>query len=498
MFVSLTEKFQDTFRKLSGRGRISEDNVREAMSDVRTALLEADVHYDVVNKFCADVLQDALGHEVTKSLKPGQEMVGIVHRRLVELMGPPGGAGADGPIMHVSPGPTIIMMCGLQGSGKTTTCGKLAFYLRRKGKRVMVAAADLQRPAAVEQLRTVVQQVSEKPGSGSVHFYAEPEKCAEYGKAVGVAVGVCQRALDAARKTGADVLILDTAGRLHINEDLMSELRGVNSALSPHQIFLVVDAMTGQDAVNSAKAFHEALAIDGVILTKFDSDTRGGAALSVKAVTSAPIRFIGVGEHLDALEEFHPERIAGRILGMGDVLSLVERAQAEVSEQEVAALEEKMAKGELTFDDFLSQLKALRRMGPLKGLLGMIPGVGSMLKDVQVDDKQLNRLEGIINSMTKQERAHASILNNGRKQRIAKGSGTSMHDVAGLTKQFDLVNKMSKQMSGLGAMDRVRAMKHVQAGAAGAPGAVGGLFKTKGSTYTPSPKANAKKRRGRR
>lgn len=497
MFGTLTEKFQDVFRSLSGRGRISEDNVKEAMSEVRTALLEADVHYDIVNKFCSDVVQDALGQEVTRSLKPGQEMVGIVYRRLIELMGGAAAPG-DSPIMFVSPGPTIIMMSGLQGSGKTTTCGKLAFYLKRKGKRVMVAAADLQRPAAVEQLRTVVQQVSDKAGPGSVHFYAEPEKCAEYGKAVGVAVGVCHRALDAARKTGVDVLILDTAGRLHINDELMGELRSVNTALNPHQIFLVVDAMTGQDAVNSAKAFHEALAIDGVILTKFDSDTRGGAALSVRAITGAPIRFIGVGEHLDALEEFHPDRIASRILGMGDIVSLVERAQAEVSEQEVEALEKKMMKGELTMDDFLSQLKALRRMGPLKGLLGMLPGLGPMLKDVQVDDKQLNRLEGIINSMTREERAHAHLLNNSRKQRIAKGSGTGMHDVAALTKQFDLVNRMSKQMSGLGAMDRVRAMKQIQAGAAASPGAIGGLFKTKGSTYTPSPKANAKKRRGKR
>lgn len=504
MFATLSERFNETFRKLSGRGRITEANVSEAMREVRTALLEADVHYDVVKKFCDEVMEDALGEEVTKSLKPGQEMIGIVHKRLVELMGP-----VEPGIMFVSPAPTVIMMCGLQGSGKTTTCGKLAGHLRRKGKSVMLAAADLQRPAAVEQLQTVSKQVQEKiRGEGSIHFYAEPDKCAAYGKAVGVAVGVCERALAAARKTGVDVLILDTAGRLHVNDDLMNELRAVNSAVQPHQIYLVVDAMTGQDAVNSAKAFNEALAIDGVILTKFDSDTRGGAALSVKEITGAPIKFIGVGEHLDALEEFHAERMAGRILGMGDVLSLVERAQMEVSEEEAEDLQEKMSKGQLTMDDFLGQLRMLRRMGPLKQLLGMLPGVGSMLKEVQVDDRQLNRLEGIVNSMTKEERRDVNVLNNSRRQRIAKGSGSSLQDVARLGKQFDMVNKMSKTMSGAGGKGKLAAMKQMAAaqaagtgGGRGGAGALAGMFKTKGSTHTESPKAKARKRqkgRGKR
>ncbi len=504
MFATLSERFNETFKKLSGRGRITEANVSESMREVRTALLEADVHYDVVKAFCDGVLEDALGAEVTKSLKPGQEMIGIVHKRLVDLMGP-----VEPGVMLVSPPPTIIMMCGLQGSGKTTTCGKLAGHLRRKGKSVMLAAADLQRPAAVEQLQTVAKQVQEKMrGEGSVHFYAEPDKCAAYGKAVGVAVGVCERALQAARKTGVDVLILDTAGRLHINDDLMSELRAVNNAVQPHQIYLVVDAMTGQDAVNSAKAFNEALAIDGVILTKFDSDTRGGAALSVKQITGAPIKFIGVGEHLDALEEFHAERMAGRILGMGDVLSLVERAQMEVSEEEAEDLQEKMSKGQLTMDDFLGQLRMLRRMGPLKQLLGMLPGVGSMLKEVQVDDKQLNRLEGIVNSMTKEERRDVSVLNNSRRQRVAKGSGSSLQDVARLSKQFDMVNKMSKTMSGAGGKGKLAAMKQMAAaqsagagGGRGGAGALAGMFKTKGSTHTESPKAKARKKgkgRGKR
>ena len=291
MLDHLSDKFFGVFRKLSGRGRITEDNVREAMGEVRTALLEADAHYDVVNKFCDDVVDKAVGAEVLQSLHPGQQMIKVVHDELVDLMGP-----VDTHIMYVQPAPTVIMMCGLQGSGKTTTCGKLAAYLKKKGKNVMLAACDLQRPAAVEQLRTLTDQVNtEVSGGGVVHFHGEPERCAEYGKAVGVAVKVARNALKAARKAGADVLLLDTAGRLHVNDDLMGELRKVNAALNPHQIYLVIDAMTGQAAVNSAKAFNEQLELDGVILSKTDSDTRGGAALSVKQITGKPIKFIGTG-----------------------------------------------------------------------------------------------------------------------------------------------------------------------------------------------------------
>jgi len=364
MFERLSDGFSSVFRKLSGKGEISESNVREAMEEVRTSLLEADVHHQVVDEFCARVMEDALGREVTKSLEPGQEMIGIVHDRLVEFLGGtprkqedegmdslglpaaarlggPGHQEIEDPIMRVSPGPTIVMMCGLQGSGKTTTCGKLAGFLKKRGRSVLLAAADLQRPAAVEQLGIVAESVNrDLPGGAQVHFYSEPDKVAEYGKAVGVAVQVCRRAVEHARKLGVDTVILDTAGRLHINDSLMDELNQVNKSLSPHQIFLVVDAMTGQDAVNSAKAFHQRLEVDGVILTKFDSDTRGGAAISVKHVTGAPIRFIGVGEKLDALETFHAERIAGRILGMGDVVSLVERAREQVSDEDAAALQE--------------------------------------------------------------------------------------------------------------------------------------------------------------
>ncbi len=496
MFESLSDRFNSLFRNLSGRGRISEDNVQEALREVRTALLEADVHLDVVKQFTDDVLKDAVGRDVTKSLKPGQEMIGIVHDRLVALMGP-----VDTHLMMVEPPPTIIMMCGLQGSGKTTTCGKLAAYLKQRGKNVMIAAADLQRPAAVEQLRIVTDTVArDSKGHAHVSFYAEPDKVAEYGKAVGVAVGVCQRALRAAREQRADVLILDTAGRLHINNELMNELEAVNRAVNPHQIYLIVDAMVGQDAVNAAKAFHQRLNIDGVILTKFDSDTRGGAALSVKQVTGAPIKFIGVGEKFDALEEFHPERMASRILGMGDVVSLVEKAQQEVSEEEAQKMAEKMAAGKLTMDDFLKQLRSIRRMGPMKQLLGLLPGIGSALKSVEVDDKQLDRLEGIVHSMTSDERADIEILSKSRVKRVANGSGTTPADVNKLTKQFDMVQKMTKQMSGLGAIGKFKAMRELSRmdpsmvpGMKGLPG-----LGTKGSTRTQSIKTQFKQRKKKR
>ncbi len=462
MFETLSQRLGAALRSLSGRGRITEDNVREAMREVRTALLEADVHVDVVSAFCDDVVQEAVGREVTRSLKPSEEMVGIVHGRLVELMGP-----VDGHIMLVEPPPTVVMLCGLQGSGKTTTCAKLAAYLKKRGRSVLVAAADLQRPAAIEQLRVLVDQVAgAAPGAARVGFYAEPGASAEYGKATGVAVGVCRRALDEARRSRADVVILDTAGRLHIDEDLMAELSAVNHAVSAHQIYLVVDAMAGQDAVNSARAFHERLAVDGVILAKFDSDTRGGAALSVKHVTGAPIKFVGTGERYDALEEFHPQRMAGRILGMGDVVSLVEKAQQEVSEAEARRLTEKMARGRLTLDDFLNQLRSIRRMGPMKQILGMLPGVGSALSNVDIEDKQLDRLEGIVHSMTPSERGDLKLLSKSRVKRIAKGSGTSPAEVNRLTRQFEMMQKMTRQMAGGGLRGRLGALKNL-AGAGG-------------------------------
>ncbi len=483
MFEGLSRKLHDTLRNLSGRGRISESNIREAMAEVRTALLEADVHHEVVESFCAEVVEDALGAEVTRSLKPGEEMIGIVHRRLVALMGE-----VAPPIAFVEPGPTIFLMCGLQGSGKTTTCGKLAAKFKAEGKKTMLVAADLQRPAAVEQLRIVAEQVAaQAPGKGSVSFHGEPERCAEYGKAVGVAVDVAKRALAEARRGGFDVMIVDTAGRLHVNDELMKELRAVDHAVEAHQILLVVDAMTGQDALLSAKAFHEAMKVDGVILTKFDSDTRGGAALSVRRVTGAPIRFIGVGEKFTALEEFHPERIAGRILGMGDVVSLVEKARQEVSDEEAAELMEKMSKGKLGLDDFLRQLRVLRRMGPIKQLLGMLPGVGQMLKDLPLEDKQLDRLQGIVHAMTPAERREPGMLERSRIARVATGSASDRGEVSRLVKQFDLMRKMGSQLAGAGAAGRLAAMRGM--GAGGLP--------TRGSTHTSSPKSRFKQRKKR-
>lgn len=444
------------------------------MDEVRSALLEADVHYEVVEQFCDAVIKKSIGTEVLESLKPAQQMIKIVNDELVCLMGEPGEApdasSSQPPIMYVDPGPTVIMLCGLQGSGKTTTCGKLATYLTRRNKNVMLAAADLQRPAAVTQLEVLANQVQaeavageasgsgDRSGVGSVHFYAEPHRIAEYGKAVGAAVKVCRNAVKAARKTGCDVLILDTAGRLHVNDDLMNELRQVNAAVNPHQIYLVIDAMTGQDAVNSAKAFNDQLELDGILLTKFDSDTRGGAALSVRQITGKPIKFIGVGEGLDALEEFHAPRIASRILGMGDIVSLVEKVQQQVSEEEALALQEKMARGKLTMDDFLKQLRTMRRMGSMKSLLGMLPGISNQLQDLDLDDKEIDRTEAIIQSMTPEERRDVDLLNNSRRRRVARGSGNSQQDVSKLVKGFDMVSQMTRQMSGMNMMTRMKAM----------------------------------------
>jgi signal recognition particle subunit SRP54 len=332
---------------------------------------------------------------------------------------------------------------------------------------------------------------SDTSGGSPVHFYAEPDKCAEYGKAVGVAVQVAQRALASARQAGVDTLIIDTAGRLHINGELMGELGSVKRSLAPHHVFLVVDAMTGQDAVNSAKAFHERLTVDGVILSKYDSDTRGGAALSVRHVTGAPIKFVGTGEKLDAIEEFHADRVAGRILGMGDIVSLVEKAQQEVDEEEVKTVQQRMEKGELTMDDFLKQMKTLRRMGPMKQLLGLLPGVGSMIKDVNIDDKQLDKVEAMISSMTMEERSQPHVINNSRKKRISHGSATKQEEVGQLVRQFEMVGKVTRQLAGMNKQDRAATMAAMNPGVPGMrlPGM------GRGSTHTASVKDKFKKRK---
>ena len=453
MFESLQDKFGTFFRNLSGKGKISESNVKDAMREVRTALLEADVHFDVVNQFVAEVTQKALGTEVLASLEPGQQMIKIVYDELIRLMGTDedvAEAGAEGAprmaaaaprIMFVDPPPTILMMCGLQGSGKTTTCGKLAVYLKAKGKNPLLVAADLQRPAAIDQLHTLGAQTD-------VPVYSERDNKN--------AVQVCRNAVEFAKKNGRDVVILDTAGRLHIDQPLMDELRAINVQVKPHQIFLVVDAMVGQDAVNSAKAFNEQLELDGVILTKFDSDTRGGAALSVKTITGKPIKFMGVGEKLDALEEFFPERIAQRMLGMGDILTLVEKAQLEFDEAKAAKLQEKMAKATFTLDDFLEQMRSVRKMGPLKQLMGMLPGVGAALKNIQLPEEELNKTEAIIQSMTRKERENPETMDGSRRRRIARGSGTQAEDVSRLIKGFMSARDMAKRMTGMSMGSRMK------------------------------------------
>ena len=447
MFESLQDKFGALFRNLSGKGKITEGNVREAMREVRTALLEADVHYDVVNRFVSDVTQQSVGTEVLASVEPGQQMIKIVYDELVRLMGDQEFTEDGQPIpqapriLFVDPPPTILMMCGLQGSGKTTTCGKLALYLKSKGKNPLLVAADLQRPAAIDQLHTLGAQLD-------VPVYSERENKNP--------VQVCRNAVEFAKKNGRDVVILDTAGRLHIDHPLMMELRAVNMQVKPHQIFLVVDAMVGQDAVNSAKAFNEQLELDGVILTKFDSDTRGGAALSVKTITGKPIKFMGVGEKLDALEEFHPERIAQRMLGMGDILTLVEKAQSEFDEAKAQKLQEKMAKATFTLDDFLEQMRSVRKMGPLKQIMGLLPGVGQALKDIQIPEEELNKTEAIIQSMNRRERDNPDVIDGSRRRRIARGSGVEAEDVSRLVKGFMASREMAKKMSGLSMGSRMK------------------------------------------
>lgn len=501
MFDRIGERLGRAFRQLSGRGTITEANVREAMDEVRTALLEADVHVDVVHAFCNEVLQDALGREVTRSLRPGQEMVGIVHRRLVELLGGPADAQTPPDIVRVSPPPTVVMVCGLQGSGKTTTCGKLAVHLARRSRRVLLCAADLQRPAAVDQLLTVADQARAMISDGAeIRAYAEPDKVGQHGTVTGLAVGVCLRALELARRDRFDTLLLDTAGRLHIDDALMTELEQIRHALRPHQILFVLDAMVGQDAVVSAREFHRRLEFDGVVLTKFDSDTRGGAALSVKRVTGAPIRFVGTGERLDALEPFHPDRMAGRILGMGDIVSLVEKAQEQIDAEQAQELQDRLVRGDLTLDDFLRQLRLLRRMGPMKQLLGLLPGVGAMLKDVQIDDRELDRVEAIINSMTREERARPDVVNASRRRRIALGSGTRPEQVARLLKQFDAMRRLSRQMAQLGPAARSRAVREL--GAEGLGAVAPGLtrapeFRVRGSTRADRGRFKSRKRRRR-
>lgn len=427
IFEGLAEKLQSTLQGLRGKGTLSEKDVDSAMREVKLALLEADVNYKVVKDFIKRVKERSIGEEVMKSLTPGQQVIKIVNDELKELMG-----GVQSKLNISSKPPTVILMSGLQGAGKTTTTGKLAYSLKQQGKNPMLVACDIYRPAAIKQLQILSDKVGAK-------FYSEEENKNP--------VQIATNAVEQAKTLGFDVVIIDTAGRLHIDEELMDELKNIKSSVKPHEILLVVDAMTGQDAVNIVKTFDEALGIDGVILSKLDGDTRGGAALSIRAVTDKPIKFSAVGEKINDLEPFYPDRMANRILGMGDVLSLIEKAQASVDIDSIKSLDQKMRTMDFNFDDFLLQMQQIKKMGSLKSIMEMIPGLSKQIKNMDIDDKELVKVEAIIQSMTKEERANPSIINGSRKLRIAKGSGMQVNQVNRLLKQFEETRKMMKQMS---------------------------------------------------
>ena len=428
-FESLTEKLSNAFKKLRSKGKLTESDVKEAMREVRLALLEADVNFKVAKDFTNRVTEKAIGTEILESLTPGQQVVKLVNDELVELMG-----GAAARIAVPNHPPCIIMLCGLQGSGKTTHAGKLAYMMRKEGRHPLLVACDVYRPAAIEQLKVVGQKAGvEVFEMGQIN-----------------PVKITQEALKYAKDHGNDTVIIDTAGRLHIDEALMNELKEVKAAVKPHEIMLVVDAMTGQDAVNVAKSFNEALGIDGVILTKLDGDTRGGAALSVRAVTGKPIKFVGTGEKQEDLEQFYPSRMASRILGMGDVLSLIEKAEQNIDEKNALELQQKLKTSTFDFNDLLAQSQQMRKMGPLKNLIGMIPGMSQQLGDVEIDDRMIDRIEAIIYSMTPREREKPDLLNASRKRRIAAGSGMKVEDVNRLVKQIEMMQKMFKQVGGKG------------------------------------------------
>ncbi|HEX8122099.1 MAG TPA: signal recognition particle protein [Solirubrobacteraceae bacterium] len=440
MFDALSEKLQQTLSEVRQRGTLTEDDVNAAMREIRLALLEADVNFKVVREFTKSLKERALGEEVVGQLNPGQQVVKIVNEELTRLMG-----GAAGGITFSPRPPTVILMAGLQGSGKTTATAKLARYLKENnGSSVAVAACDVYRPAAVDQLVKVGAQ------AGAAVYEQGTDRDP---------VDIARWALDQAKMDGKDVLIVDTSGRLHVDEKLMDELKRIRGAVKPHAILLVVDAMTGQDAVNVAEQFAEAVDFDGVVMSKLDGDARGGAALSVKAVTGKPIVFASTGEKLDQFEKFHPDRMAQRILGMGDVLSFIEKAEQQVDEDRAAEMEKRLKKGQFTFEDFLEQMKMMRKMGPLSSLLGMIPGMGAQLRGVKIDDRELDRVEAIILSMTPEERRRPELIKGSRRRRIAVGSGTTVQQVNGLVKQFGQMQKVMKQvgkgrMPDLGALMR--------------------------------------------
>jgi signal recognition particle subunit SRP54 len=425
VFDSLSDKLDSVFKKLKGRGLLKEEDVDVALKEVRVALLEADVNYKVVKDFVKRVREKAVGKEVLESLTPGQQVVKVVHNELCELLG-----GTSSRVSLSPNPPTILMLVGLQGSGKTTTAAKIALQFKKEGRRPMLVAADLQRPAAIDQLVTLGKQTD------IAVFHSKDEKDP---------VKLCGESIKNAKTEGRDILIFDTAGRLHIDETLMLELKKIKEATSPREVLFVADAMTGQDAVNSAKKFNEEIGIDGLILTKMDGDARGGAALSARSITGKPIKYIGVGEKIDMIEQFHPDRVANRILGMGDVLTLIDKAEKSYDEKEARKLQEKLMTESFTFEDLRDQLRKLRNMGPLENILGMIPGMNK-LKGVQVDEREFVKVEAIINSMTPGERENHNLLNGSRRKRIAMGSGTTAADVNRVVKQYMQMKKMLKSI----------------------------------------------------
>jgi signal recognition particle subunit SRP54 len=428
MFDSLSSRLEGVIKKIRGKGRLTDDDVDDVLKEIRTALLEADVNVGVVRNVTARIREQAVGARLSQALDPGQQIVKIVNAELTALLG-----GETLKITYASRPPTVVLMAGLQGSGKTTNAAKLARWFKSQGRQPLMVGADLQRPAAVEQLRTLGRQID-------VPVFSEP----------GDPVSTARRGLEEARRLGRDVLIVDTAGRLAIDADMMEQVRQISEAVQPNYTFLVIDAMTGQDAVGVAEAFHATLAIDGVIMSKLDGDARGGAALSVKEVIGRPIAFASTGEKLNEFEQFHPDRMAGRILGMGDMLSLIEQAEQAFEKESAEAAAEKMMEGEFTLDDFLEQMQALKKMGPLGNLLGMMPGVPKELKGAEIGDDQLKPVEAIIRSMTLLERRKPELINGSRRTRIANGSGTTVGDVNRLVKQFSEMQKMMKKMGGMG------------------------------------------------
>lgn len=450
MFENLSDRLERSFKILKGEGKITEINVAETLKDVRRALTEADVNYKVAKTFVDTVKKKAMGMNVLTAVKPGQLMVKLVHDELAELMG------GDAAELKLQGRPSIVLMSGLQGSGKTTFSGKLANMLKKKQhKNPLLVACDVYRPAAIDQLKVVAEQIG-------VPVYSE-----DGNKNV---VEIAQNAIKEAKAKNYDVVIVDTAGRLAVDEEMMDEIERLKNAISPDETLFVVDSMTGQDAVNTAKTFNDRLDFDGVVLTKLDGDTRGGAALSIRTVVTKPIKLVGTGEKMEAIDVFHPSRMADRILGMGDIVSLVERAQEQFDEEEAKRLQKKIQKNKFDFNDFLGQIQQIKKMGNLKDLASMIPGVGKAIKDVDIDDNAFKGIEAIILSMTPKERSNPELLNTSRRQRIAKGSGTNIQDVNRLIKQFDQTRKMMKMVTGSKMTQMMNAMKHMKGGMPGMPG----------------------------